>query len=52
MKLVKWRISTGFVGAEYSGEFEVENDVSEDEIQETIENIMFDYIGYDWEVIE
>lgn len=53
MKTVKWSIGTGYVGADYHREFEVEDYVDDDEIEELVEAEVFDCISFDWgEVIE
>lgn len=52
MKTVKWSIATEYVGADYYGEFEVEDYVDDDEIEELVEAEVFERINFDWEVIE
>jgi hypothetical protein len=52
MRKVKWHVYTGYVGADYFGEFEVEDCIDDDEIEELVEAEVFDRISFDWEVIE
>lgn len=51
MKKIKWWLETGFAGASYHGEFEVDDDTSADEIEEMAQDIAFSQIdwGYDEE---
>lgn len=38
MRKIQWTIETGYCGADYEGEFEVDDDATDMEIQEYIED--------------
>ena len=48
MKTIKWRCETGYPGCEHEGEFEVEDNASEDEINEAVMEDIFNYITWTW----
>ena len=48
MRTIKWTINTGFVGATYKGSFEVEDDTSEDEINEMMRDELWSHIEFNW----
>jgi hypothetical protein len=50
MKTVKWTISTGYPTASHKGEFEVEDDATEDEINEMVLCEVWNRIEYNWTV--
>lgn len=52
MKKVKWWLETGFVKATYEGEFEVEDDVTDEEIAEMAKEEAFNNIDWGYEVEE
>lgn len=49
MRTIKWRISIGLVGCHKEGEFEVEENVSEDEIEQIAREEAFECIDWNWE---
>lgn len=51
MRKIKWEISTGYYGADYRGEFEVEDNTTDKEIEEMIEQEVWNYICYSWEEV-
>ncbi len=51
MRTIEWTISTGFVGAEHKGEFEVPDDTDDEEIDEIIREEVWEYIHFSWEDI-
>ena len=52
MRVVKWQLETGFVNGVHSGEFEVKDDATEDEIEEMAKEEAFDRIDWSYEVVE
>lgn len=52
MKRVSWICETGFVGAVHRDYFDVEDDTSEDEINEMVMDAAFNHINIGWEVDE
>lgn len=52
MKKIKYEISTGYCGADYRGEFEVEDDATDEEIEEMIEQEVWNYIEYSWSEVD
>lgn len=52
MKKVKWQLETGFVTATHEGEFEVDDDATEEEIEEMAKQEVFNCINWSYEVIE
>lgn len=48
MRTIKWEISMGLVGCKHEGEFEIEDDASKDEIEETARQDAFDRISWTW----
>ena len=50
MKKVKWFISLGLVGCIIEDEFEVEDDTTEEEIEELAGEVAFSVIDWGWEV--
>lgn len=52
MKKLRVWVSTGYVGAGYEDEFEVEDSITEDECEETAREFMESYIEFGWEVTD
>lgn len=52
MKRINWICETGFVGAVHRDYFDVEDDTSEDEINEMVMDAAFNHINIGWEVEE
>ena len=50
MKLIKWTIYTGFVNCEHTGEFDVPDNATEKEIEETLQSILNEYCEINYEV--
>ena len=50
MKRVNWVCETGFANAVHSDYFDVEDDTSEEEINEMVSDAAFNYINIGWEV--
>lgn len=49
MRTIKYTISTGFIGADHEGEFNVPDDVSDEEIDELVCEEVWEHINYFWE---
>jgi hypothetical protein len=49
MMIVKWTIGTGFVEANHSGEWEVDDDTNDDELDDMLLDELNDHIEYWWE---
>lgn len=49
MKKIRWYLHTGFVGGDLYGEFEVEDDAPEDEIEAEAKENAFCDIDWGWE---
>lgn len=52
MKKIRWTLSIGLVGAKRQGEFEIEDDASEDDIWEAAEDDARRVMDVSWEVVE
>jgi len=52
MKIVKVTASTGIHGSSIKEEFEVEDDVTEEEIQELALDVLCQVLDFAWEVTE
>ncbi len=50
MKIVKWTLSTGYPGVEYTGEFFVTDDASEETIREACVEEVWNHLDLWWEV--
>ena len=48
MKKIKWSCETGFAGCIHQGEFEVEDDTTEKEIDEMVLDEIYNYINWSW----
>lgn len=48
MRTIKWTIDTGFVGARHKGSFEVEDDATDEEIDEMIREEVWNCIEFSW----
>lgn len=49
MKTIKWWLHTGYVGAEHNGEIVVEDDATDEEIDEAVKEDMFNYLDWGWQ---
>lgn len=50
--IIEWRMETGYVGAEHSGEIEIDDDATEEEIEEIVMDAVLDCISWDWERVD
>ena len=48
MKKIKVWLNTGFAGANYEDEFEVEDDATNEEIEEEARDLAFNRIDWGW----
>lgn len=48
MKKIRWYLNTGFAGCNYEGDFEVEDDATEDEIEVLAKEEAFNVIDWGW----
>lgn len=51
MKKIEWYINTGFAGCTHEGEFEVEDNATDDEIEKLVKEEVFNYIDWYWSKI-
>ena len=49
MKKIKWAVSLDLVGCDRSGTFEIEDDATDEEIEEYVKEEMSNYIDFHWE---
>lgn len=47
--LIKWALETGFAGGIHEGEIEVDDNASDEEIEELVRNEAFNEIDWSWE---
>lgn len=52
MKKVRWQLSIGFVGAVRKGIIELEDDATDEEIDEVVTETVNNYIDFGWDVEE
>ena len=52
MRKVKISLSTGFAGANYENIIEVEDDITEEELEEICEEFVWDHISVGWKYID
>lgn len=52
MKKVIWHIDTGYPVASHNGEFEIDDDANELEIEEYVLEEFWNHVSYSWEVIK
>ena len=48
MKEIKWILNTGFAGCEHKGIVKVEDDATEDEIDDIVKEEAFRHINWCW----
>ena len=48
MKLIKVKIDTGYAGCSHEDEFEVEDDATEEEINELVDDVVSNHIDVAW----
>lgn len=49
MRTIHWHLSNGIAGADQEGEFEIEDNTSNDEIEELAREAAFDCIDWWWD---
>lgn len=49
MRTIKWYVEMGLLGCRKEGEFEVEDDFSDQDIEEAARDEVFNVIGWGWE---
>ncbi len=47
--IVKWKIGTGYPGAGHEGEWEVDDDITDSDLDEMMQEELNDNIEYWWE---
>ncbi len=52
MKKIKVSVSTGYTGSKREDEFEIEDDATEEEINEVALEVMFQLIDFGWMEVE
>jgi hypothetical protein len=50
MRKIKWQLSIGLAGATQEGEFEVDDNTPDHEIEEMAKEEVFSYIDWGWDV--
>lgn len=50
MKTVKWVLETGYRGCEHEGEIQVDDDATEDDIEELVKEEAYGYVDLMWKV--
>lgn len=49
MRKIKWHVSLGFAGADRHGEVDVDDDCTEEEINEIVRGEMSNFLEWGWE---
>ena len=52
MRKIKVIIDTGFAGGIHEDELEVEDNATDEEIEEEVQDVVFNYISYRWKESE
>jgi len=52
MKKIRWSMSIGLVGCRREGEFEIEADATPDDVDEIVQEQVFQIIETSWEMVE
>ena len=52
MRIIKWVLETGFVGCSQEGTFEVDENISDEEIEEAAREAVFSEISWGWEEVK
>ncbi len=50
MKTIHWYLNIGYAGAEHTGTIEVEDDATDEEIEEAVNDVANNYIDIGWSV--
>jgi len=48
MKTIEWHLETGMQGGDRSGEIEVDDDATEDEIDQMVREEVFNFVSWNW----
>jgi hypothetical protein len=48
MRTIKWVLDTGFATCRHEGEIEVEDDATDDEIQEAVNDVIWNHLSLSW----
>jgi hypothetical protein len=48
MKTIKWSLCTGLVGCDRHSEIEVEDDATDEEIDEAVREDVFNFVNWTW----
>lgn len=48
MRKIKWSLETGFAGCVHKGEFEVDDNATDEEIEELAREEVFNCINWNW----
>lgn len=48
MRKIKWTLDVGFVGCVHEGEIEVEDDATEDDIEEEVKEEAYNFLNLSW----
>lgn len=52
MRRIKWYLNTGFAGVSYSGEIEVDDNATDEEIEEITREEAFYNIDFGWDEVD
>lgn len=52
MRKIRWSLETDAVGVRWEGEVEVEDDATEEEIDEIVKTEAFNYISWGWSEVK
>lgn len=48
MRTIHWHVENGLNGCDRSGTFEVEDDATDEQIDEAVRDEVFNYVGWSW----
>lgn len=48
MQIIKWSLETNMNGADWDGEFEIEDDATDEEIDQYVRDEISNYISWGW----
>lgn len=49
--IIKWTCETGYANCTHEGEVEVDDNATDEEIDEIVREEVFEYIGWGWEKV-
>ena len=52
MRKIKWIVTTGGATSEYSGEFEVDDNATDEEIEEMAKDEAFNCVDWGWDEVK